>query len=71
MQNYLFNNKTILIRVVMAISGIKVSDIAKETNTSVSLVSRHISGERTNIHIDLYFIEKIFNITVKDYMING
>lgn len=50
---------------------LKSKEIETRLHLSKSVVSRYMTGERGCEEIDLFFIEKIFNITVKDYMING
>ncbi len=67
MNEHLNENKTILIKIIMAVLNLKASEIAKITNTSCTSVSRYISGERDCIYVDLFFIEKCFNIKVKEY----
>ena len=62
-------NKT-LRKVAIAIFDIKAKEIQEALNISKSVVSRHICGERYYPPIDIFIIEKVFNITIKDYVIN-
>ncbi len=66
MSNCVCQKKSIILKMIMALLDLKAGDIAKETHTSFSLVSRHISGERQNINIDIYLIEKCFHIKIKE-----
>lgn len=71
MKNCASCKKQIIIKMITTMLDLKSKEIETRLHLSKSVVSRYMTGERGCEEIDLFFIEKIFNITVKDYMING
>lgn len=59
--------KRIIVRLVLTVLNLKPSELSRQLNVSESLVSKYIAGERKSDELDLFFIEQIFNIKVKDY----
>ena len=59
--------KKVLMKLIMDFYDIKTGEIAKEINVSDSLVRKHINGARTCQPVDIYIIEKVFRIKIKDY----
>ena len=59
--------KKIITRLVLTVLNIKPSELARELNLSESLVSKYLAGERKSNELDLFFIEQIFELKVKDY----
>ncbi len=59
--------KKIITRLVLTILNVKPSELARELNLSESLVSKYLAGERKSNELDLFFIEQIFELKVKDY----
>lgn len=49
---------------------LKSKEIEAVLHLSKSVVSRHMTGEKNNIEIDIFIIEKVFGIKIKDYSIN-
>lgn len=70
MQNCVNCQRKIILKVILTVLNLKPSEIARGLNISKSLVSKYISGERTSVDLDLYLIERIFSIQVKDYTRN-
>lgn len=62
--------KTDIVKVIVALDIITSKDIQLGAHVSKSYVSRYLKGERNCIEIDIYMIERIFGIKVKDYIIN-
>ncbi len=70
MQNCVNCQKKIVTKVIISIINLKSKDIENVLHLSKSVVSRHMTGERNNPEIDIYIIEKVFGIKIKDYCIN-
>lgn len=70
MQNCVYCKKQMMLRVILTVLDIKPAEIARELHISKSLVSKYIAGERTSTELDVYFIERIFFIQVKDFSKN-
>lgn len=49
---------------------LKSKDIESVLHLSKSAVSRYMTGEKSNTDIDIFIIEKVFGIKIKDYSIN-
>lgn len=61
------NNRKKLIKIILVHLGITPTQIAEELNVSVSVISKHISGDKIYYRCDLYLIEQIFNIKILRY----
>lgn len=70
MQNCVQCQKIVVIKVITSIINLKSKDIEGDLHLSKSVVSRHLSGERNRPEIDIFIIEKVFGIKIKDYSIN-
>ncbi len=71
MKNCAFCKKRLIIRIISTILDLKSKEIETNLHLSKSVVSRYMTGERGCEAIDIFFIEKVFGITVKDYRVNG
>lgn len=70
MKNCAYCQKQVIVKVITSIINLKSSEIEDVLHVSKSVVSRHLSGERIRPEIDIFIIEKVFGITVKDYVVN-
>ena len=70
MQNCADCKRKIVLKVIFTILNLKPSEIARGLNISRSLVSKYLAGERHSHELDLYLIERIFSLKVKDYARN-
>lgn len=59
------------LRVMLTVLNLKPSEIARELNISKSLVSKYLAGERGSVEIDIYLIQQLFLIQVKEYSTNA
>ena len=59
-----------IIRVVLTILNLKPAEIARKMNVSKSFISKYMMGERISDELDIYLIELIFKINVKDFARN-
>lgn len=59
-----------ILRIVLTVLNLKPAQIARELNVSKSLVSKYLAGEIASMEIDVYLIQKIFFISVKDFSRN-
>jgi plasmid maintenance system antidote protein VapI len=71
MTNYALEKRKILFDVIFAVEGLKAAQIAKIIHVHRSHVSRHISGERTCLAVDVYLIETIFGSDIWERVRNG
>jgi len=56
-------------KILTSIINLKSKDIETGLHLSKSVVSRHMTGERNRPEIDVYIIEKVFGIKIKDYSV--
>ena len=61
------NDRKKIIKILMVFLDLTPSQIAEELNVCVSVISKHISGDKRYYPCDLFFIEKIFHIKVLRY----
>ena len=59
-----------IIRIVLTILNLKPAEIARKMNVSKSFISKYMMGERISDELDIYLIELIFKINVKDFARN-
>lgn len=71
MQNCVWCKKIIFTKFVISLLNLKSKDIQTQLNISKSVVSRYMTGERVCPEIDIYIIEQVFGIKIKDYSVNG
>ena len=64
-----YEQKLILVRVMVASLDLKSGDIEKQLNISRSVVSRHLRGERDYPPIDMFLVEKFFGVRIKEFII--
>ena len=62
--------KRMIIRIVLTILNLKPAEIARKMNVSKSFISKYMMGERISDELDIYLIELIFKINVKDFARN-
>ncbi len=70
MNNCVNCHKKIIVKVITSMLDLKSKEIEAVLHLSKSVVSRHMTGEKNNIEIDIFIIEKVFGIKIKDYSIN-
>lgn len=70
MQNCVNCQKTIILKFVVSLLNLKATEIAKVVHLSNSMVSKHIAGIKNSTDVDIYLIERIFSIKVKEYTKN-
>lgn len=70
MQNCVSCQRKIILKMILTILELKPSELARYVNISKSLVSRYLAGERISNELDLFLIERIFSIQVKDFIRN-
>lgn len=70
MQNCVYCKKQMALRVMLTVLNLKPSEIARDLHISKSLVSKYLTGERVSTEIDIYLIQQLFLIQVKDYILN-
>ena len=61
------NNRKKLIKIIMVYLELTPSQMAEELNVSVSVISKHISGDKIYYPCDLFLIEQIFKIKILGY----
>lgn len=59
--------KKFLIKVILNALDVKPAELARDLHLSKTQVSRYLSGERISNDLDIYLIEQVFAIKVKDY----
>ena len=69
METISYDQKHIIIKVMVASLDLKSSDIEEQLHISRSVVSRHLRGEREYPSIDIYIIEKFFGFKIKEFNI--
>ena len=69
METISYDQKHIIIKVMVASLDLKSSDIEEQLHISRSVVSRHLRGEREYTPIDIYIIEKFFGFKIKEFNI--
>lgn len=63
--------KRTVVKIIVSIINLKSKEIESGLHISKSVVSRHMTGERNCTAIDIFIIEKLFGIKIKEYSING
>jgi len=61
------NNRKKMLRILLVILNLTPTEIARKLHVSNSVISKHISGEKIYRPCDLFLIEVIFNIQIKEY----
>lgn len=69
METISYDQKHIIIKVMVTSLDLKSSDIEEQLHISRSVVSRHLRGEREYPPIDIYIIEKFFGFKIKEFNI--
>lgn len=70
MQNISYIPKILTAKFIFMILDLKVTEVAKDIHVANSTVSMYLTGERKSIELELYLIEKVFDIKIKDYCVN-
>ena len=66
-QNCANCKKKMLVKIILDVLEVRPSDLVKNLHLSSTQVSRYISGERNSEDLDIYLIEQVFEIKVRDY----
>ena len=69
MSDCVYCKKQVLTKIIFSLLDLKSKEIQMDLHISKSVVSRYLTGERGCPEIDLYIIEKIFGIKVKDILL--
>ena len=64
MEENLKNNRKKLIKIILVYLELTPTKIAEELHVSLSVISKHISGDKKYYLCDLFLIEQIFNIKI-------
>ena len=59
--------RKILIKIMLDVMEVKPVELARKLHLSKTQVSRYLSGERLSSELDIYLIEQVFEIKVKNY----
>lgn len=59
--------KKLLIKIMLDVLEVRPVELARNLHLSKTQVSRYLSGERISSELDIYLIEQVFEIKVKDY----
>ena len=70
MPNCVICQKKLIVQIIVSMLNIKPKVLENDLHISRSLISKYMTGERRCPAIDIYIIEKIFGITVKEYSVN-
>ncbi len=70
MQNFELNRKIMIVNFIFMMYGLKVTKVAKDIHVANSTVSMYLAGEIKCTYLELYLIEKVFKIKIKDYTLN-
>lgn len=70
MQNFELNRKIMIVNFIFMMYGLKVTKVAKDIHVANSTVSMYLTRERKCTYLELYLIEKVFKIKIKDYTLN-
>lgn len=62
--------KRMIIKIILTILNLKPAEVARKLHISKSFVSKYISGEKASSELDIYLIELIFKINIKDFARN-
>ncbi len=66
MTNCALCQKKMILKFLMSAYNLKATDIAKKINVSDSLVRKHLEGLRYCQMVDVYLIELVFDIDIKE-----
>lgn len=66
MTNCALCQKKMILKFLMSAYNLKATDIAKKINVSDSLVRKHLDGLRYCQMVDVYLIELVFDIDIKE-----
>lgn len=61
--------KKMIMKLITATLNLKLKDIQNGLNISKSVISRHFTGEKENMDIDIYIIEQLLGVKIKEYCI--
>ena len=61
------NDKSKILRILLVFLNLTPTQVAKILNVSNSVISKHLSGEKTYYPCDIFLIEKVFNIKIEEY----
>ena len=66
MTNCALCQKKMILKFLMSAYNLKATDIAKKINVSDILVRKHLDGLRYCQMVDVYLIELVFDIDIKE-----
>lgn len=69
METCAYCKKQFVIKTIVATIDIHSKDIETNLHLSKNIVSRHLTGEKNRPEIDIYIVEKLLGIKIKDYVI--
>ncbi len=70
MQNLIISPKILTVKFIFMILDLKVTQVAQEIHVANSTVSMYLNGERKSPELELYVIEKVFKIKIKEFVTN-
>ena len=70
MQNLIISPKILTVKFIFMLLDLKVTQVAKDIHVANSTVSMYLNGERKSPELELYVIEKIFKIKIKEFVTN-
>ena len=70
MQNLIISPKILTVKFIFMLLDLKVTQVAQEIHVANSTVSMYLNGERKSPELELYVIEKVFKIKIKEFVIN-
>ncbi len=70
MQNLIISPKILTVKFIFMLLDLKVTQVAQEIHVANSTVSMYLNGERKSPELELYVIEKIFKIKIKEFVTN-
>ena len=67
MNSKLQSDKTKILRILLVFLNLTPTQVAKVLNVSNSVISKHLSGEKTYYPCDIFLIEQIVHIKIEGY----
>lgn len=67
MDNCTYCKKQMAVKILVSMMDMKSKEIEVALHISKSVVSRHLRGERNYPKIDIYIIERLLGIEIKEY----
>ena len=70
MQNLIISPKILTVKFIFMLLDLKVTQVAKDIHVANSTVSMYLNGERKSPELELYVIEKVFKMKIKEFVTN-